>query len=322
MNHRPYFPDKQIPASARALFVLLLIALLIVAVPSAAGKEGPDQYPNGAESWMVGALPPPGTYFVNYFGYYTGQLKNGSGGKVSLDGKTPSVNATFDALRLVEVTKLKILGAEYGMHMIVPVVYQSMNLNGSASTAGIGDITINPLILGWNRTTWHFGTGIDINLPTGKFSKMDPRACLGTNYTSFEPVVVVSFLPKSGWEASAKLMYNIKTTNQATNYHSGQEFHMDYLAGKHIGSWMLGASGYVVKQVTADTVNGQLVPAVPGLWSAGREGQALAVGPSLGYINQRHMMFIVQWQHESLVRNRFGGDKFWFKMILPFASLR
>jgi hypothetical protein len=33
------------------------------------------------------------------------------------------------------------------------------------------------------------------------------------------------------------------------------------------------------------------------------------------------VIFIVQWQHETLVRDRFGGDKFWFKMIVPTAGL-
>jgi hypothetical protein len=302
--------------------LLIALALLLSAAQPLTAKEGSDQYPNGAESWMVGELPPPGTYFINYFGYYTGQLKNGSGNKVLLNGTTPTVDATFDALRFVQVTKFKIAGADYGMHIIVPIVYQSMNLNGARSTTGIGNIDIDPFVLGWNRTYWHAVTGLDIYLPTGHYSTADVRACIGTNYTTFEPVLALSYLPKSGWEGSVKLMYDFNTTNQLTNYHSGQEFHMDYLAGKHLGSWMFGASGYAIKQVTNDTVNGQIVPAVPGWWNAGREGQALAIGPSVGYTNKHQMTFLAQWQHEVLVANRFGGDKIWFKMVIPFASLR
>lgn len=33
------------------------------------------------------------------------------------------------------------------------------------------------------------------------------------------------------------------------------------------------------------------------------------------------MTFMTQWQHEALVRNRFSGDKVWFKMIIPAASI-
>jgi hypothetical protein len=156
---------------------------------------------------------------------------------------------------------------------------------------------------------------------TGAYNQNDPRECIGAHYYSFEPLVALSYMPKDGWEASTKLMYNMKTTNQATNYHSGQEFHMDYLTGRHFGGWMLGASGYALKQVTDDTVNGETVPDTPGLWDAGRRGQVLAVGPSAGYTNKHHMTFIAQWQHETLVRNRFGGDKVWFKMVIPAASV-
>jgi hypothetical protein len=256
------------------LFIVLGLTLLVI--PNVHANEGGDQYPNGAETWYAGAIPPPGLFYINYFGYYSGQLKNASGDNVKLNGAVPMVQATFDAFRFVEMTKVKILGAEYGVHVIVPVVYQSMNLNGRNSTAGLGDITIDPCILGWNWGQWHAVAAFDINLPSGTYSKADPRVSVGAHYYSFEPVFAFSYLPKSGWELSSKLMYNIKTTNQATDYHSGADFHMDYLAGKHLGHWMLGASGYALKQTTGDTVDGQTVPAVPGLWDAGRMGQVFA----------------------------------------------
>jgi hypothetical protein len=305
--------------------ILTLALVFSLAVMAAYAKEGGDQYPNGSESWSAGATPPPGFYYLNYFGYYTGQLKDGSGNNVHLggaSGPTPMVNATFDAFRFLEVTKVKILGANYEMHVIVPLVYQSMNFGGRNDKFSVGDITIDPFILGWHRPTWHAVTGIDIYLPTGNYSKTDARVSVGANYYSFEPILGFSYMPKSGWEASTKLMYNLKTTNNSTNYHSGQDFHMDYLAGKHIGPWLLGASGYLLKQATDDTLNGVTVPAYAGVYDTGRRGQVLAIGPSAGYNNKRHMSFIVQWQHETLVRNRFGGDKMWFKAIIPIASLR
>jgi hypothetical protein len=33
------------------------------------------------------------------------------------------------------------------------------------------------------------------------------------------------------------------------------------------------------------------------------------------------MMFVAQWQYETLVENRFGGDKVWFKAIIPISAL-
>ncbi len=243
----------------RILQILMLV--LALAIPAAYAKEGSDQYPYGAENWFTGALPPPGTYFLNYFGYYTGELRDGSGSKVNLNGTTPSVDAVFDALRVVEVTKYKILGASWGLHMIVPLVYQSVDLGGRASKFGVGDIVVDPFVFGWHGENWHAVAAMDVDLPTGYYDKNDPRVSIGAHYASFEPLLALSYFPVKTWETSAKLMYNTKTTNSATNYHSGDEFHMDYVAGKHIGPWSVGASGYFLEQLTNDTVNGQVVAA-------------------------------------------------------------
>jgi hypothetical protein len=305
----------------KRLKALLILALGLCIVPAVCAKEGGDQYPFGSENWFAGATPPPGLTFVNYTGYYSGDLKDGSRNKVVLpNGSTPQVDATFDALRFIEMTKFKILGADWGMHVIVPGVYQSMNFGGRNSIYGLGDITIDPFILGWHHPSWHAVAAVDINLPTGHYDKNDPRVSIGAHYYSFEPVLGFSYMPKSGWEASTKIMYNLKTTNQADNYHSGQEIHMDYVAGKHSGPWMIGVSGYVLEQTTDDTLNGQTVAAVAGVYDEGRKGQVVAVGPTLGYANKHHTVFELHWQHETVVQNRFGGDKYWLKLIIPIGG--
>ena len=45
---------------------ILLLAGLAVSSPSHATQGGGGAYPNGAEDFMSGALPPPGTYLLNY----------------------------------------------------------------------------------------------------------------------------------------------------------------------------------------------------------------------------------------------------------------
>ena len=297
--------------------IRVFLLMTVLAVSALYGKEGPDQYPYGAENWMAGAFPPPGTYFLNYFGYYNGQLRDGSGNKVNLGGQTPSVNAVFDAVRAVHVTKYKLLGGSVGVHLIAPFVRQSMDLGGSKSRTGAGDLIAGPVVLAWHGKTWHFATGLDVALPVGTYDKNDPRRCVGAHYFSFEPIAAFTLMSAKGWETSAKLMYNTKTENNATHYRSGDEFHMDYAVGKHSGPWTLGVSGYLLKQLTDDRVGGRAAPAVPGLWTEGRRGQVVAAGPSISYTNKRHMTFVAQWQPEMAVRNRFGGNKLWFKLIIP-----
>jgi hypothetical protein len=305
----------------KSLKFVLVLAMLATGIAVAYGKEGADQYAYGAENWFTGALPPPGWYYLNYFGYYSGELRDGAGNKANVGGSTPTVSAVFNAFRILDVTKFKIAGADYGFHVIVPVVYQSIDMGGTNSITGVGDMTIDPLVLGWHHPQWHALFAFDINLPTGHYDKNDPRVCVGAHYYSFEPLLALSYMPKSGWEASAKMMYNIKTTNQATNYHSGQEIHVDFVAGKHLGKWMLGAQGYTLKQTTDDTIAGTTVAAQPGVFDTGRRGQVVGVGPSVAYETKSHMMFIASWQHEAEVRNRFGGDKVWFKMVIPAGAI-
>ena len=102
------------------------LALLGLVAGDANAKEGSDQYPNGAENWLAGAAPPPGNYFLNYFGHYGGSLHNGNGDKVS----DASVSTWFNAFRLLHVNEICILGGNYGVHIIVPIVHQRMKLGG------------------------------------------------------------------------------------------------------------------------------------------------------------------------------------------------
>ena len=102
----------------------VLLAMLMGGVLASAtvqAKEGGDQYPNGAENWLAGAVPPPGNYFINYFGNYSGTLRDGSGNKISPGGKDIKVDATFDALRYVKVTDTVLFGGNYGFAAILPM---------------------------------------------------------------------------------------------------------------------------------------------------------------------------------------------------------
>jgi hypothetical protein len=305
----------------KKIIAALLCAGLTVPVLA---KEGGDQYPNGAENWLAGAIPPPGDYFINYFGYYSGDLVDGDGRKVKGGN---DVSAWFDALRYVHVSERKFLGGNWGWHVIMPFVYQDLSLGGRSSDKfALGDMTFNPFFLAWHKDNWHWVAGVDINVPTGKYKSGDPTKSIGANYWSFEPLFAFTYLGDTGWEVSAKFMYNIKTENQdfrpargapKMDYQSGDEFHMDYLVGKRFGQWGVGLAGYYLKQTTDDEIDGKKISSEMGPWSDGRRGQVFAIGPSVTYTTAKGTHMVAQWQHESHVENRFEGDKFYFKLIMP-----
>ena len=301
--------------------MLAVFVLCSLAITAAYAKEGSDSYPNGAENWQAGNVPGPGFYYLNYFVYYSGDLKNGSGDKVSLAGSTPSVTAEANAFRFLYVPNFKLLGGTYVVHLIVPVVHQNVNMGGEKSITGTGDFSIVPFAVSWHGKVIHQYAGLDIQAPTGHFNANDPRVSIGSGTWTETPIYGVSYLPSSGWELSGKFMYDFHQKNGSDNYKSGQDLHVDYLAGKHFGSLGLAAAGYVVKQFTDDTLNGATVAAVPGLYSTGRRGQVLSIGPSAMYVNKKHIIFAAQYMHETLTENRFGGDKFLVRLIVPTSSL-
>jgi hypothetical protein len=288
--------------------VLVLLSLFIMTQREASATEfGGGAYPNGAEDFMSGAVPPPGTYFLNYFTYYTAdtlKIKDGS------DIDDFDLKVTANTFRLLHVTKEQIFGGYWGMHVFVPVVNVDIDMMGkSDSKFNIGDIIVDPFVLSWHSKNWHFATGLDIYIPTGSYDKKD-LANIGRNYWTFEPIFAFTFLSDSGFEVSSKFMYDFNTKNSDTEYESGQEFHFDYLIGYQFKPWSIGLNGYFYKQITDDKVDGNTV-------ADGFKGQVFAFGPAIKY-DYKNMMFDLKYQHEMSVENKPEGEKFWFKFVYAF----
>ena len=293
------------------LLVLLATGALMYSMTftdyACATEGGGGAYPNGVEDFMTGALPPPGTYFINYLNYYTASRFNDGNGNSVVPNF--NVDAYAEVLRLVHVTNYKILGASYGYQAILPIVYEQVRLpSGNDSRTGLGDLAVDPFLLGWHSRNFHVVTGLDIYLPIGTYDK-DETANTGRNYWTFEPAVALTYLSDEGIELSSKFMYDINTKNQDTNYLSGQEFHFDYTVGYHMNSaWAFGLGGYYYKQMTDDKLNGSKVG------SDGNAGQVFAIGPQVQY-NYKNMSFTVKWQSEVDAENRPEGSKLWLKFV-------
>jgi hypothetical protein len=282
-----------------------------VTVTSQATESGGGIYPNGAEGFGAGALPPPGTYFLNYFNFYT------AGSFKDKDGKDASyvpdfqLNAIADVFRLVHMTKLQLLGGNLGMQILVPVINLDVSIGGtSQNRTGLGDITVTPFIWAFHTKNFHYATALDVFAPTGRYDKKD-MANIGRNYWTFEPIVGLSYISDSGCELSTKIMYDFNTKNDAVDYQSGQEFHFDYTLAKKFGPVTAGVGGYYYKQVTDDESRGQKVG------TDGNKGQVFAIGPQLK-LDYKNMSFMLKYQREMLAENKPEGDKFWFNLLYAF----
>lgn len=304
----------------RCLAIALLAVLSLVAVASTtaqATEGGGGAYPNGAEDFMSGAVPPPGTYFINYFDYYSADKFADKNGNSAIPGF--KLNVTADVLRFIHITDKKILGGFWGFHAFVPLMNVNVKTStplGNDSKTGLGDIIVDPFIISWHGKNWHAATGVDIYIPTGSYNKND-LANIGRNYWTFEPIVAGTYLTDNGFEVSAKLMYDINTRNNdaslmaqgAQNYLSGQEFHLDYTLAKKIDNFSAGLTGYYYQQVTEDEAN--------GVKTNDRKGKVFAFGPALKY-DYKNMAFSLKYQFETAAENRPEGNNLWLKFVYAF----
>jgi hypothetical protein len=297
------------------VFVLMLVLTLFIGAAfltssALATEGGGGAYPNGAEDFMVGALPPPGTYFLNYLDYYRATTFRDKDG----DRLMPKfhLNVVANVFRLIEVTKCQIFGASWAMHVFLPIVYMDVDASpGKDHRTGLGDIIVDPLILGWHFKNFHITVGPDIYIPTGSYNKHH-LANTSRNYWTFEPVVALTYLADNGIEVTSKFIYDINLKNTDTEYKSGQEFHCDYTLGYHVNKYLtLGAGGYYYQQTTDDKLNGNKVG------TDGFRGRVISVGPQAAY-NYKNMAFTLKWQKEFAVENRPEGNNFWFKFLYVF----
>lgn len=291
----------------------LLISCLsfLTAISAIATENGGGAYPNGAEGFMTGLVPPPsGLYMIDYTLYYTADD--------FMDNSGDKIDAPFDLTlfgnipRIINVTDKKLFNAQWVQHIFIPLLYLDVTTpGGSDDNVGLGDIIIDPFILAWHTKNLHWAVGVDTYVPVGAYNKND-IANLGRNYWTFEPVAAITYLSDNGYEASIKAMYDFNTRNNATDYRSGDEFHFDYTLAKRIKNYNIGIGGYYYQQITGD--DGTVMTPAGAVDAGDNKGRTIAVGPQLAY-QHKGMSFILKYQHEFDTENKFEGDKIWFKFV-------
>jgi hypothetical protein len=306
----------------------LTIILTSLALPVARGEEGGSgHYAPGEMASFFDTLPPkPGLAVGNYFMYYDGSASSilPFGGELTLDSHA---QAYSDSLMVMYETNLKLLGGNFVPAVGIPYVWLEVDgkINGplgpvgARDTAdGLGDILIYPVMFGWAKGDLKYDLRLGIYAPTGDYEK-GRLANVGKNYWTLEPMVSVSWLSsKIGTEVSAYAGADFSTRNDATDYQSGDVFHLDATIAQHLplgelGAIGIGANAFYYQQFTGDSGQGALLNSF--------EGRTVGVGPVLSFITKlcgKTLATEIKWLPELEVKNRLKGDFVWFKVGMAF----
>ena len=289
-----------------ALFVSLL-ATMNATVQATEG--GGTLYPNGAENFTAGAMPPPGFYGMLFANHYNAdRVNDANGNNLNVPGFKVAANAVVP--RFIWVTGAKFLGGDLSLHALLPVIDLKVSVAGNSQRkSGIGDLTTGPGLGYHHSPNLHSLLGLDFYLPTGSYNKGD-LANIGRNHYAVEPLYILSYIDPKGFNGDIKMGYLFNQRNKATDYRSGQEFHFDYAAGWGLGNGLTaGVGGYYYQQTTTDTQ--------AGVDLANSKAKAFAIGPSLKYDSGKGWFATVKWQKEMKSENRAQGNALWFKAVFP-----
>ena len=169
-------------------------------------------------------------------------------------------------------------------------------------------------MLFWNFDNFHLSFAEFVVTPTGRYDK-DDLANIGLNYWSFDTNLALTYLhPELGYEFSTNVGFIYNTENTDTDYQTGTELHIDYMANQFLSeTFALGIHGFYLNQLSGDSGSG----AIFGDFKA----EAAGIGPALLWapkIGGKDVYLTAKWLHEFHAENRLKGDHLYASFTLQF----
>jgi hypothetical protein len=171
--------------------------------------------------------------------------------------------AYAQAIRPIYITKWKVLGAYYGMDVLVPFIYTDLEVNGASdSNFNLGDVFVEPVTLSWHTKRFDISAGYGFWAPTGEFDDSNPltqAVSPGKGFWShmLTAGATVFFDKEKTWALSGLGRYEIHMENEDTGVTPGQTFTLEWGVSKTLAKvWDVGLVGYYRQQTTEDDGGG------------------------------------------------------------------
>lgn len=120
--------------------------------------------------------------------------------------------------------------------------------------------------------------------------------------------------PAIGWDISGAVGVTFNAENPATDYRTGNEFHFEWAAVKHINAkFDAGLVGYYYQQLSGDSGDGAAAPF---------KGRVAAVGATVGWnfeLGETPLSARVKYFHEFAAENRAEGDAVFLSLSMPLS---
>ena len=238
--------------------IIGIILSLVCFSQSALATGG--HYTPGVEGVMAASLPPTGFHYRMYNVYVDSDTLTDADGNDLNNGFDLKVFAQVH--RFVKMTDTRIFGARYGFDLLVPIVATDFNINAvnvHDSDIGLGDITIEPLILTWETPRWDFSAAWGMNFSTGEYDKNEPASPGKGYFSSILTLGSTYYLdPQKSWSVSALSRILNYGEQDETDMTPGWEVVLEWGIGKQfpVSKGLLirpGLCGYGYWQIGEDS---------------------------------------------------------------------
>lgn len=313
-------------------------AALLLAEPALATEGGSGAYLLGSRDSLAGIVPPPGTYLSADVLHIDGDVDFLAIGGAALTDV--NANLWVTKVNLTQGFKGKILGGRPAVTFTVPIVSGRLKFRGTLvdrdldiafrdSDTGFGDLTVTPM-LGWDEGKNHYALAVSVFVPTGFYEKAAvdiPNRKIqvlsfGKNRVAIDPTFSFTHMNrKSGIEVSSALGVTFSFKNDATDYQTAPEMHLELAALQHTRKgFAFGAQGYWYQQLGNDSGSGaESFQRTIGAKTL--EARVFGFGPILTYqtkVGRHPLSTKLKYVHEFGARRRLESDVIAFNLAFGF----
>ncbi len=292
---------------------VMVLGLLVGHHTVQATELGASYYfPGISATFAPGIAPHPGVVGVEQMLFQSGKADAVvQGGRIQSNVKA---DVFFNVVGVTNtVAKSSLGGNTFQWGVFVPVGSVAINSTISTnfgshslsdSTTSLGDSTLLGSLY-WKKGDIHYKVTESVFVPTGGYT-MHNLSNVGRNYWGFDTTFTMTYLDmKSGVEVSLAPGIMFNTKNEATDYQSGTEFHVEFAINKHYFKehYAIGLQGYYYRQISADSGSGARLGSF--------NGQAFGIGPAILWTppaGKGRVSVVAKWLFDLNHENRLHGN--------------
>jgi hypothetical protein len=265
----------------------------------------------GDTSFQDGIAFPGWLVETSVIGYHANSFRDANGEDLSGQNRATAVSSLT---HIAWISNYKLLGGFYGAEVVIPFAGLDVDTDfgPNGRERGLGDVVVGPLFIQWSDSTlwgmpYFHRVNFDFILPTGEYRR-NSSLNVGSNVYSFNPYYAFTLVPSDRWEVSARLHYLWNSENPhpfsalgANDSQPGQAVHLNVAASYEVvRNLRLGLSGYALRQVTDDQVD--------GVHQSRSKELVIGFGPGLKYTRGALSVYLNTY-YETAAENRFEGVK-------------